>query len=406
MLNPTTIREQFPALNQTISGTAPIFFDGPGGMQVPKAVPEAMTDYLLYQNANLIRSAFITVQATHQLLATARANAAAMVNAPSSDNMIFGASMSGLTARISRAISREWQAGDEIITTALDHFANVSFWKMAAEDRGATCHQARINPADGTLDIDHLMSLITPHTRLIAFTRASNVTGSYVDPAPIIAAAKKVGALTYVDGVHATPHRLPDVREMDCDFLAISAYKFGGPHLGILYGKDEHLNRLTPYKVESAPSSPPECWEAGTKNFEALAGFNAIIDYMCQYAPGTNRRNSLEGFYQQLTEYEHTLSRHFITRAAELENLTLYGITNPDRLRDRTPTFAMRMERSSPQNLSDKLSAAQIVTGAGHFYAQGLVEALGVATKGGVLRAGMLHYNTIEEIDRFFEVLV
>ncbi|MDG1287177.1 MAG: cysteine desulfurase-like protein [Rickettsiales bacterium] len=399
------IRKNFPALNQKINGQVPLFLDGPGGTQVPQSVSDAMADYLLHFNSNLLNSPFFAVQKTHEVLAAARQKSATFVNAPRPEDIIFGASMSTTTAHLSRSIAREWKAGDEIIVSALDHFSNVSFWQMAAEDKGVTCHVARVDTETCTLDIDHLESLLSDKTKLVAFTLASNVSGSRVDAPRIIKAAQAVGALTYVDSVHAAPHFLPDVQALDCDFLACSAYKFSGPHLGFIYGKQSHFESLTPYKVEPAPTASPECWETGTKNFEALAGFSAIIDYMASYHLDLPLRAALEGFYADLAIHERTLSNAFLERASHISGFKIYGITDPTKLDQRSSTFAFTLEGHSPQTVSDHLAHANISTGAGNFYAKGLVEALGLTDKGGITRAGFVHYNTMDELNRFFEVL-
>lgn len=398
-------RAEFPALQHKVEGNSPVFFDAPGGTQVPQRVAEAMVQYLTRYNSNLMNSPFFAVQHTHHIVAQARQNAASLFHAPTPETIIFGGTMSSLTAHISRSIAKGWQAGDEIILSALDHFANVSFWQQAAEDHGVIVRLARVNPADGTLDHDHLESLINHRTKLIAFTLASNVTGSYTDAPRIIQAAKQAGALTYLDAVHAAPHHLLDVQALNCDFMACSAYKFCGPHLGLLYGNPEHLAKLTPYKVAPAPDHAPDCWEMGTKSFEALAAFNAQIDYFCQFYPGEDKRASLANYYENLTAYERQLSEYFLDHAAQLPTMRIYGITDRARLHQRTPTFAFNLRGHSPQAVSDHLARHQIAAGAGHFYAQGVVDALGLTDSGGFVRVGLVHYNNMEEIDRFFECL-
>ncbi len=399
------IRAQFPALNQMVDGKAPIFLDGPGGTQVPKSVTQAMSDYLNHTNSNLLNSPFFAVQKTHEILAKARQKASTFVNAPRADDIIFGQSMSAVTAHLSHSIAREWKVGDEIIVSALDHFSNVSFWQMAAEDKGVTCHITRVDTESCTLDIDHLESLLSDKTKLVAFTLASNVSGSRVDASRIIKAAQAVGALTYVDSVHAAPHFLPDVQALDCDFLSCSAYKFGGPHLGFVYGKQKHFESLTPYKVEPAPTASPECWETGTKSFEALAGLSAIIDYMASFYPDLPLRAALTNFYADMATHEQALSKAFLERAAQISGFKTYGLTDLAKLDQRSSTFAFTLDGHSPQEVSDHLAHANISTGAGNFYAKGLIEALGLADKGGIGRAGFVHYNIMDELEYFFEVI-
>lgn len=277
--DPQEVRKLFPALARKISGNMPVFFDGPGGTQVPESVAKAMSDDLLQGTSNVISSQFYTVKRTHEVVRMARERGAAFFNA-SPGEIIFGANMSTITAHLSRSISREWNEGDEIILTNLDHYANISYWKQAAEDRGVKWHMVSIRPEDCTLDYDHFEKLISAKTKFIAFTLASNACGSLTDAARIVKAAKSVGAMTYADATHYAPHYLPDVKKLDCDFMACSPYKFYGPHMGMVYGKREHLERLKPYRVEPSINTPPECWETGTQNFEAQAGFSAAIDYI------------------------------------------------------------------------------------------------------------------------------
>ncbi len=405
-LNIKKIRQNYPALNQTINGKKPIYFDGPGGAQVPVCVTDAMVHYLHYANSNLLNSPFFSVQRTHETLAKARQNAADFVNATSPNEIIFGGSMTALTAHLSRSISHEWQAGDEIIVSELDHYSNVSFWQMAARDRGVVCHIAPINLSNGTLDTQKLLNLINTKTKFIAFTLASNLTGSRTDAATLIAAAKAVNAHVYVDAVHAAPHFLPDVQALDCDYLACSAYKFSGPHLGFVYGKSEHLNRLTPYKVEPASQQPPESWEMGTKSFEALAGFNAIIAFMQSFSTkATEGRAALSEFYTQLRAHETALTEQFLHLSSQTPSLTLYGITNPARMDERSPTFAFTLKQKDSLAISNHLAENLISTGSGNFYAKGVIDAYQLADSGGVVRAGCLLYTTADEIDALFACL-
>lgn len=400
--DPEKIREQFPALNQTVEGVAPIFFDGPGGTQVPGRVMKAMADYLSHANSNLLNSPFFGVQNTHKVVNEAREHAAAFFNAPSPKDIVFGANMSTITAHMSRSISREWNEGDEIILTGLDHYANVSYWRMAAQDRGVKVHVVNVLKDDCTLDYKHLESLISKKTKFVAFTMASNVCGSLTDVARVVKLAKQVGAMTYADAVHYAPHFLPDVQALGCDFMACSPYKFYGPHLGMLYGKSEHLRRLTPYKVELAASEPPECWETGTKSFEALAGFNAQIDYLASLGEGKNLREKLQSYYARIGAFERNWAAEFIKRASTHKGLTVHGITDLKRLDQRTATFAVTLDGVAPQVLSDHLARHFIATGAGHFYGKGVTDAIGVPA---IVRIGCVHYNTFAEMDRFFEVL-
>ncbi len=405
MFDPSAIRGLFPALNQTVNGVTPVFFDGPGGTQVPKTVLDAMEKYLGHSNANLLSSPFFAVQETHRIVKEARAHAAVFVNAPSAENIVFGANMSTITAHFSRSISRDWKPGDEIIVTALDHFANVSFWQQAAEDKGVICHVVKIKAPECTVDYDHFEKLISKKTKLIAFGAASNVCGTLSDVARTMKLAKSVGAMTYLDWVHAAPHYLPDVQAIDCDFMALSAYKFFGPHLGLLYGKREHLERLKPYKVSVALDSIPDKWETGTKNFEALAGFIASIEYIASLGEGSSLREKLVSSYARVAIYEQGWGKQFLRDMQHIKGLKVYGITDVARLHERTSTFALTLEGHAPLEVSDHLAKHMISAGAGNFYGNGITDALGLTDKGGIVRVGCIHYNTLEETDRLLQAL-
>ncbi|MDK1289166.1 cysteine desulfurase-like protein [Pseudoalteromonas umbrosa] len=405
-MNLMPIRRQFPALMQEVSGVSPIFLDGPGGSQVPQSVLSAMSAYLGYFNSNL-GGAFFSSDKTVELMSRARQSVAQLLNAPSSDQIVFGANMTSLTFSFSRAISRQWQAGDEVIVTNADHYSNVSSWRQAAEDKGAKVHALRINESDCTLDLDHYASLLNSNTKLVAVTYASNTTGSINDIKQIIAMAHEVGALVYVDAVHFAPHELIDVQALDCDFLACSAYKFFGPHVGIVYGKREHLEGFTPYKVEPAKDVIPGRWETGTQSFEGLAGVIAAIEYIASLSDlpeSEPLRVRLEQAFANSKAHEMALSQHFLTRLGEFPQIKLFGIDDLSRLSERTPTFALTFEGLEPRKVSEFLGQHHVCVWDGNFYAQGLCEQLGVMDKGGVVRIGCMHYNTIEELDRLFEL--
>lgn len=404
-MNVAALRQQFPALNQNYNGQTPIFFDGPGGSQVPQTVLEAMNAYLGFYNSNL-GGAFFSSEKTVDLMLQARQAVADLLNSPSADQIVFGANMTSLTFSFSRAISRDWQVGDEIIVTNADHFSNVSSWQLAAEDKGVKVNTALINETDCTLDYDHFTSLLSDKTKLVAVTYASNTTGSINDIKRIVEAAHKVGALVYVDAVHFAPHELIDVQALSCDFLACSAYKFFGPHVGIVYGKREHLEGFTPYKVEPAKDVIPGRWETGTQSFEGLAGVIAAIDYIAAISelPKTEpRRIRLADAFAISKAHEIALSQHFLTRLTEFPQITLFGISDIERLAERTPTFALTFADYTPNQVSQFLGQAAMCVWDGHFYAQGLCEQLGVLHTGGVVRIGCMHYNTIAEIDALFE---
>lgn len=398
------LRRQFPALMQQVNGQSPIFLDGPGGSQVPQSVLSAMSAYLGYYNSNL-GGAFFSSDKTVSLMDNARQAVADLLNAPSKEQIVFGANMTSLTFSFSRALSRDWQAGDEVIVTNADHFSNVSSWRQAAEDKGALVQAVKINEADCTLDLEHYKSLLNDKTKLVAVTYASNTTGSINDIKQIVELAHQVGALVYVDAVHYAPHELIDVQALNCDFLACSAYKFFGPHVGIVYGKREHLEGFTPYKVEPAKDVIPGRWETGTQSFEGLAGVIAAIDYIASLSDLSEdapRRDRLAQAFVNTKEHEMALSAYFLKRLADFPQIRLFGIEDESRLAERTPTFALTFEGLAPREVSEFLGKQHMCVWDGNFYAQGLCEQLGVMDKGGVVRIGCMHYNTIEELEKLF----
>ncbi|MEC6796846.1 cysteine desulfurase-like protein [Photobacterium sp. S4TG1] len=404
--DPMKVRPLFPALNQCINRQPVLFFDGPGGSQVTQSVLDAMSHYLGHFNSNLGGAFFSSIE-TSALMATARHIAQTFVNAPTADSMVFGANMTTLTFQLSRTISRDWQEDDEIIVTALDHYSNVSSWRQAAEDKGATVHQVRINETNCDIDYDHFNALLTPRTKLVAITYASNVTGSLIDVQRIITAAHAVGAKVYVDAVHYAPHRLIDVQALGCDFLVCSAYKFFGPHLGIAYIAPQWIQALRPYKVEPAPNNGPARFETGTQNFESLAGFIAAVDYLAHYSrtldtQALTLRQHLSRSFDHYQAYEQTLSHYFIKKLLRYNNVQLFGLPH---YKQRTPTFAIRINAFQPADIANELGKQNICVWHGSFYAQGLCEQLGLINKGGVIRIGFMHYNTFNEIDTLFEAL-
>lgn len=401
---PNLVRAQFRALQQSHNDLPVMFLDGPGGSQVPNGVLEAMTAYLGFFNSNLGGHYFSSAHTT-DLMKLARESAQALLNAESSDNIVFGANMTSLTFQLSRAISRNWQAGDEIIVTSLNHYSNVSSWQQAADDKQATVLQARVNEQDCSLDLEHLLSLISSKTKLIALTYASNTTGSIVDVKRVVEAAHKFGAMVYVDAVHYAPHHLVDVQQLGCDFLACSAYKFFGPHVGVAYVAPKWLHALQPYKVEPATNTGPGRFETGTQSFEGLAGVIAAVKYLAQWGKdGDDLRTRLIDSFQQFNQHESAISERFLARFAELKGVTLLG-RNEANSELRTPTFALTFDHHSPEEIAKKLGKRNICVWNGHFYALGLVRQLGLEESGGVVRIGFMHYNTLEEVDILFDEL-
>jgi cysteine desulfurase family protein (TIGR01976 family) len=400
------VRGQFPALAETVNDQPAIFFDGPGGTQVAQRVIDAISSYLTHANANT-HGAFATSERTDETIEAAHAAMADFLGCDP-DEVVFGANMTSLTFMLSRSIGREIQPGDEIVLTRLDHDANFSPWK-ALEERGAVIKVADIDIEDCTLDMDDLRGQITSRTKLVAVGYASNAVGTINDVAEITRLAHNVGALSYIDAVHYAPHGPIDVRALDCDFLACSPYKFFAPHAGTLYGKREHLLRFNPYKVRPAGNEAPDRWETGTKNHEGLAGVTAAIEYLAELGQKTgatgNRRAVLLSAMNTIQAYERGLIEKLIEGLLEVPGLTFYGITDPQRFGQRTPTVSIRIEGHTPRELAEFLGERGIFTWDGNYYALNLTERLGVEQDGGMLRIGLVHYNTTSEIDRLLAVL-
>ena len=405
-LDLTWIRAQFPALAQEVNGHPAVFFDGPGGTQVPQRVIDAVTDYLIRHNANT-HGAFATSRRTDETIDAARAAMADFLGC-AADEVVFGPNMTTLTFAISRAFGRDIRPGDEIVLTRLDHDANVAPWK-ALEERGTVIRMVDIDTEECTLDMADMARAIGPRTKLVAVGYASNAVGTINDVTTITRMAHAVGALVYIDAVHYAPHGPIDVRALDCDFLACSPYKFFAPHMGALYGKREHLARLRPYKVRPASDAIPDRWETGTKNHEGLAGVTAAIEYLAELGqritPATTRRAALVQAMEAIKAYERELSEQLIANLLAIPGLTFYGISDPTRFDMRTPTVAVRLAGRTPRELADALGRRGIFCWDGNYYAINLTERLGVESDGGMLRIGLVHYNTAEEIELLLEAL-
>ena len=396
------IRRQFPALRQTVNGKPAVFFDAPGGTQVPQRVIDAISEYLLKWNANL-GGAFLTSQRSDLIVEQAHQAMADFFNC-SPDEVVFGANMTTLTFALSRAIGRELKSGDELLVTCLDHDGNVSPW-VCLEERGAKVRTADIKPADCTLDMFDLQAKIRRTTKLVAVGWAANAVGTINDVREAIRLAHDVGAMTFLDAVHYAPHGLIDVKEVDTDFLACSSYKFFGPHQGILYGKREQLLRLRPYKLRVCSEKLPDRWETGTQNHECMAGVTAAIDYIAEvgrhHSSETHtRREAIVAAYEVFHQHERELVVQLIRGLLEIPGVAFYGITDPAKFDQRTPTVAIRLEGYTPRELATLLGERGIFTWDGNYYAINLAERLGVQQSGGMVRIGLAHYNTAEEVER------
>ncbi len=389
------IRAHFPALERRHNGHDVAYFDGPGGTQVPRAVGEAMADYLYHHNANT-HWAYPTSEETDAALTEARRAVADFLNAAPGE-VVFGNNMTSLTFHLARALGRRWSPGDEIVITDLDHHANIDPWRDLAAERSLTVRAARMNTETGQLDWDHLESLLGPRTRLVAAGAASNALGTVNDVRRVVERAREVGAFSFIDAVHYAPHALVDVQAMGCDFLACSAYKFYGPHAGVLYGRGDLLNALDVSKVQPAPNTAPDRVETGTQNHEGIVGSAAAVDFLASLAEGPSRREQLEATFEAL----HTRGTALVTRLwdglATIDGVTLYGPL-PDT--PRTPTVAFTMRGHTAREVSRRLAQRGLFLSHGNFYAMTVVERLGVE---GLVRAGGACYTTEEEIERLIE---
>ena len=402
-LDSNAIRAQFPALARTVNGQPAAYLDGPGGTQVPQRVIDAMSGFLARGGSNL-GGKFVSGRETDAVVDGARQAMADLLNC-SPDEVAFGQNMTSLTLAFSRAIGRTWHQEDEIIVTRLDHDANVTPWVLAAEDYKVKVRWLDFDTADCTLRYDELPRLLNERTQLLAVTCASNAVGSVTRLHHVIQMAHEMGALVYLDAVHYLPHYLMDVRALDVDFLVCSAYKFFGPHTGALFGKKALLKELPAYKVRPAPSQPPGKWETGTQSFESLAGVTAAVDYLASLGTGSTRRAQLVDAYGRISEHGEAISQRFLAGAAEVPGLRVYGITDPQRLRERTPTFAVALAGHHPDAVAERLGELGIFVWSGHYYAVPVMERLGLLEKGGLVRIGFTHYNTDEEVDRVLEAL-
>jgi cysteine desulfurase family protein (TIGR01976 family) len=406
-LDTTWVRQQFPSLQTQVNGQPAAFLDGPAGTQVPHQVIDAIQDYLLHDNANTC-GAFATSRRNDAMISGARQSMADFFNcAP--DEVSFGQNMTTITFALARAIGRELDAGDEIVVTTLDHDANVAPW-CALEEKGVHVRQVDIREADCTLDMDDLKRKLTKKTKLVAVGYASNAVGAINPVAEIAKLAHSVGALIFVDAVHYAPHGAIDVQALDCDFLACSPYKFFGPHMGTLYGKHELLMRFSPYKVRPAPDALPDRWETGTQVQELIAGIAAAVEYLAalgkRHDPAAqDRRSALLAAYRVTHQHEMALLAKLLEGLQQIDGLRIFGITDPAKFDQRCSTVSIRLDGHTPTETATFLGERGIFTWDGNFYALNLTERLGVQSTGGLLRIGLVHYNTADEVDRLLAAL-
>ena len=393
----TKIRQHFPALERVHNGYPVAYFDGPGGTQVPRYVVEKMTDYLYHHNANT-HWAYPTSAETDAAIEHAREVCADFLNASPAE-IAFGANMTTLTYHLSRALGQQFSAGDEIVVTEMDHHANVDPWRRLAVERGVTVRTVRMDTATGTLVHEDLERFISPKTRVVAIGAASNALGTINDLPTVIAMARAVGALVFVDAVHYVPHAPLDVRALDCDFVGMSAYKFYGPHIGVMFAKKALLEQIDFPKLVPAPDYAPENAETGTQNQEGMVGAAAAVEYLASLASGPSRRENLRAVFAEMHARMSRLFERLWNGLSSLPRVTLYGVPPGS---PRTPTLSFTIDGVTSTDAARYLSDRGLFLSHGDFYAWTVVQRLGLAPEG-LIRAGCACYTTEDEIDRLIE---
>jgi len=405
------LRDHFPALGRVVEGRPVAYLDGPGGTQVPRECIDAMVAYLERSNANH-GGAFVAAVESDAILADVHAAAADFLGAHDPGEIVFGPNMTTLTFSISRALGRDLVTGDEVVVTRLDHDANIAPWLALAEERGLVVRWLELDDSHARLDLDSLGAVLGPRTKVVAVGLASNALGTVTDVGRVVEAAHAVGAITYVDAVHAGPHLPIDVAALRTDFLVCSPYKFFGPHLGMVYGRRELLERVAALRVRPAGEALPGKWETGTQNHEALAGLLGTFGYLERLgaayggASGApDRRSRLRAAMTAIHAHERELSFGTLQRLGTVPGLTLHGLSNPSSVDERVPTFSFTLAGHAPRAVAEHLASRAISVWDGDFYAWELVRTLGLADAGGLVRVGLVHYNTLGEVDRLVDAL-
>jgi cysteine desulfurase family protein (TIGR01976 family) len=411
-LNIDAIRAQFPALQQPVDGgKLPVFFDNPAGTQVPRQVIDAVTHYYTAMNANS-GGVFATSQRSDAMSYDVRVKMADFLHAPRPEEIVFGPNMTTLNFALSRAIGRTLKAGDEIVLTRMDHDANVAPWLRIAEDYDLVVRWADIDDEHCTLDMNTLEAALTERTRVVATVHASNAVGTVNPVEQIAQMAHAAGALYIVDAVQSAPHIPIDVQQIGCDFLLCSAYKFFGPHIGVLWGRYDLLAELPAYKVRPSKDKPPYRWETGTPSFETIAGVGAAVDYLndigrqhnqeyvAQFPGFGGRQLELKAAMTVLGDYERDLVTHLIDVLQAMPDVRIYGLTNPSRYQERVPTVVFTMKGKTPVEIAKHLAQHHIYVWDGNYYAVEIMKRLGYEVDG-LVRVGLAHYNTHEEIEQF-----
>ena len=402
------VRREFPALSRTHDGRPRVYMDNPAGTQLPRRVIDAVSNALVDAASNY-GGFFENSRNAEAIYARAHDGMAEFVNARSPDEIVVAQSMTSLTLHLSRSMSRQLAPGDEIIVTRMDHEGNVSPWLLLAEDLGLVIRWLPFNRDTWKIEPEDLQALLGPRTRLLALNCASNLTGSINDVAALVAIARSAGVMTVVDAVQLAPHQCMDVQAFDCDFLVCSSYKFFGPHLGVLWGRRTLLDELTAYKVRCAPSAPPGKWETGTPQTELLAGLAACIDYYdwlgSEVSDESSRRGRIESAFRAAIDHEARLVTRLIDGIQAIPGTTIHGITNPNRVGERVPTVSVTHDRVSPPEVAERLARDGVCVWSGHNYALEVVRQLGIDERTGVVRIGIAHYSTEEEVGRTLRAL-
>ena len=402
------IRREFPALSRSRNGRTRIFLDNPAGTQLPRQVVEAISNALVDAASNY-GGFFENSRNAEAIYARAHDAMADFVNAHSPNEIVVGQSMTGLTLHMSRSLGRLLAPGDEIIVTRMDHEGNVSPWLSIAEDLDLVVKWLPFNLDTWKIEPGDLQALLGSRTRLLALNHASNLTGSINDVADLVALARPAGVMTYVDAVQLAPHQCIDVRALGCDFLVCSSYKFFGPHLGVLWGRRQLLDELTAYRARCAPDTSPGKWETGTPQTELLAGLAACVGYYDwlggEVSDEGSRRGRIEAAYRAAADHEARLVTRLIEGIRTIPGTTIHGITNPNRVGERVPTVSMTHDRVSPPQVAERLARDGICVWSGHNYALEVVRHLGIDEDTGVVRIGLAHYNTEEEVDKALDAL-
>ncbi|MCI0606836.1 cysteine desulfurase-like protein [bacterium] len=411
----STVREMFPSLKMKYKGMPVIYLDNPAGSQVPQMVIDAYRQYWSMSNA-YGDGMFLTSRRTREIWEQARIGMANLLGAASADEIVFGPNMTSLTFQLSRSIKKLIRAGDEVIVTLLDHDANIAPWESLRES-GAVIRYADIHIPECTLNLENLLSKIQPKTKLVAVTLAANATGTINDLSPIIARAHEVGAWVFVDAVQYVPHAPLDVQSLQCDFLVCSAYKFFGPHVGVLYGRQELLDQLPAENVSPAQKDPPYKFETGAKNSEGLAALVAVVKYLetlgrrfgetyaVEIAGGSFQRRQLIAAMMAIRQFEKKLTVRMIEGLQQIDGLRIWGITDLNRIHERVPTVCFTWPRMSPDQTAAHLAENGVFAWSGNYYAPALMQRLGLEGTGGAVRLGAVHYNTIDEIDHTVNLL-